>query len=153
MVRVRDGEGESTLRLQRTNASLAVAAVLALVGCGGSEDYANDPRPPTTINVGASILPEKVSVSPPSFGAGPVVFLIANLTDEAQRVTVETEALASGPGIKQTTSAINPGGTAQLKLDLKEGDYAVTVDGEGIKEAKVEVGGERESSQDELLQP
>lgn len=129
------------------------AVAFALAGCGAEKDYANDPRPPSPINVSASITDEKVTVSPAEFGAGPVTLLIANLTDETQQVTMETQDLADTAGIKQTSSDINPQGTASLKVDVPEGDYVVSVEAAGIKEARVTVGAERPSSQDQLLQP
>ncbi|MEA2124603.1 MAG: hypothetical protein QOI80_1385 [Solirubrobacteraceae bacterium] len=130
-----------------------MAAALVLAGCGSESDYANDPRPPTPINISASISPDKVTVSPQEFGAGPVTFLIANLTDDTQQVTVETQDLAQKAGIKQTSSLINPQGTATLKVDVKEGDYTVSVKSASIQEAHIKVGAERKSSQDQLLQP
>jgi hypothetical protein len=126
---------------------------LALASCGSEKDFANDPRPPTPINISASISDEKVTVSPADFGAGPVQFLIANLTDDPQTVTVETEDLSDTAGIKQQSSVINPQGTTTLKVDVKEGDYVVHVDHKSIREAHIKVGGERDSSQDQLLQP
>jgi hypothetical protein len=125
-----------------------------MAGCGDDKDFANDPRPPAPINVSAVVNDERVTVDPATFGGGPVVIRVANLTDETQKVTVETDQLgADSAGLKQTTSAINPQGTATLKLDMKEGTYTVSVDGSGIEGAKVRVSGERESSQDELLLP
>jgi hypothetical protein len=128
-------------------------AALALVSCGSSKDFANDPRPPTPINISAAISDEKVTVSPADFGAGPVTFLIANLTNDPQTVTVETRDLSEKTGMKQSSSVINPQGTATLKVDVKEGDYVVHVDHKSIHEAHIKVGSERNSSQDQLLQP
>ncbi len=127
--------------------------VLALAGCGADSDYANDPRPPTPITVSAAISPDKITVSPTSFGAGPVTFLIANLTGDTQQVTVETRDLSDKAGIKQSSSTINPQGTATLKVDIAEGDYVVHVKKSSIREAHLKVGAERASSQDQLLQP
>lgn len=126
---------------------------LALTSCGSESDYKNDPRPPTPISVSAAISDSKVTVSPAKFGAGPVTFLIANLTDDTQQVTVETRDLSDQAGIKQSSSVINPQGTATLKVDIKEGDYVVSVKENTIREARLTVGAERESSQDQLLQP
>ncbi len=126
---------------------------LALASCGSESDYANDPRPPTPISVSAAISPDKITVSPAKFGAGPVTFLIANLTDDTQQVTVETRDLSDTAGIKQSSSVINPQGTATLKVDIKEGDYVVSVEENSIRDARLTVGAERESSQDQLLQP
>lgn len=131
-----------------------IAGVVSVVGCGGEGGYANDPRPPTPINVTAAITPAKVTVSPPQIGAGPVVIIIANETGKAQRVTVETDVLgASSGGIRQSTAPINPQGTATLKLDLRTGRYIVAVADKSIGEARLNVGKPRPSSQDQLLQP
>ncbi len=136
----------------RTGTTAVLAAAL-LTGCGGGDDdYANNPRPPAPINVTAAITDRGITVSPPEFGAGPVVFIIANQTDEPTKVTLESDT-SSGPGIKQTTSPINPDGTASLKVDMKTGDYEVRVDGADIEAAALVVGAARESAQDELLQP
>ena len=131
-----------------------LAATLGVVGCGSESDYANEPRPPSPINVTAAITQEKVTVSPREFGAGPIVLIVANQTAEPQRVTLETDEIAGEQGgIKQSTAPINPDGTATLKVDVREGRYAVSVDGDGISAARVRVGPERESAQHELLQP
>jgi hypothetical protein len=139
--------------LPRTVTGL-LAATLALAGCGSDPDYANDPRPPSPINVTAAITPEKITVSPQKFGAGPIVLTIANETQEPQRVTLQTDEVAGTQGgIKQSTSPINPDGTATLKVDVREGDYEVATDGDGIAPAQVTVGKKRESAQNDLLQP
>ena len=131
-----------------------VAVAVAVAGCGGGSDYANDPRPATPINVTAAITDQKVTISPKDIGAGPVVIIIANETAKAHRITVETDELgASSGGIKQQTGPINPQGTGTLKLDMKTGSYRVSVDGGVISEAKLKVGKDRPSSQDQLLQP
>lgn len=135
----------------RTGTTAVLAAAL-LTGCGGGDDYANNPRPPAPINVTAAITDRGITVSPTEFGAGPVVFIIANQTDEATKVTLESDT-SSGPGIKQTTSPITPNGTATLKVDMKTGDYEVSVDGPDLDPASLTVGAERDSAQNELLQP
>ena len=130
----------------------AIAALLALTGCGGGKHYANDPRPPTTKQVSASILRGKVSVSPSSFGAGPISLTIANLTDASQRVSIAQRIngqLQGGP----ETSPINPHDTATLSADLDQGQYIVRVEGHGIKPAALTIGKPRASSQNDLLQP
>jgi hypothetical protein len=130
------------------------AATLALAACGSDPDYANEPRPPSPINITAAITPEKITVSPKQFGAGPIVLIISNQTQEPQRVTLETDEVAGEQGgIKQSTAPINPDGTATLKVDVREGDYEVSVEGGQIQAARVNVGAERESSQNDLLQP
>jgi hypothetical protein len=104
--------------------------------------------------VSAVVSDGRVTVDPATFGGGPVVIRVANLTDETQKVTVETDQLgADSAGLKQSTSAINPQGTATLKVEMTEGAYTVSTDGGSIEPAKVRVSGPRKSSQDELLLP
>jgi hypothetical protein len=130
-----------------------VALAIVIAGCGGGEDYANDPRPASPINVTAAITAHKVTVSPRNIGAGPVVIIVANETPKAHRLTVETDTLGSdSAGIRQQTSPINPQGTATLKIDMRSGRYKVDVDGD-IPGARLKVGKDRPSSQDALLQP
>jgi len=72
----------------------------------------------------------------------------------AQRVTLESAgATGSGPGIRQITAPINPQDTATLKVDVKPGSYSVHVGGDAIRAARLKVGPERESAQNDLLQP
>ena len=136
-------------------AALAVAAVLALGGCGSSSaDYKNDPRPPGPIVITGYISDQRVSVSPSSFGAGPVSLIVTNQTATAQRVTLESAGAAgTGPGIKQVTAPISPQDTATLKVDVKPGSYSVHVAGDAIRAARLKVGAQRASAQNDLLQP
>jgi hypothetical protein len=145
------------MQMRRTAAlaPLAVAGALALGGCGGSSaDYQNDPRPPGPIIVTGYIDDQRVSVSPGSFGAGPISLIVTNQTGASQRVTLESAgATGSGPGIKQVTAPISPQDTATLKVDVKPGRYSVHVGGDAIRAARLRVGPERASAQNDLLQP
>jgi hypothetical protein len=134
---------------------LIVAALAAFAaGCGGGADYANKPRPATPINVTAAIDDKGISISPKTFGAGPIVMIVSNQSGKAQTVTLETDELGgSQPGLKQSTDPIEPRGTATLKVDVREGDYSVSVKGNAIKPAAVTVGAKRKSAQDQLLEP
>jgi len=136
-------------------APLAVGAVLALGGCGSSSaDYKNDPRPPGPIIITGYIDDQRVSVSPRSLGAGPISLIVTNQTGAAQRVTLESaNAAGTGPGLKQVTAPISPRDTATLKADVKPGRYTVHVAGDGIRAARLQVGRERASAQNDLLQP
>ncbi|HEX8101174.1 MAG TPA: hypothetical protein VF533_01040 [Solirubrobacteraceae bacterium] len=144
-------------RIRRTRAAACLATATVLIaGCGGDDDYANKPRPPAPINVTASITDEKVSVSPRRFGAGPIVLIIANQSGQSQEVSLETDEPAgatSKPGIRQKTSPVNPRGTAELKVDVAEGTYKVSVSGGDVRPATMDVGEPRETAQNELLQP
>ena len=136
-------------------APLAVAGALALGGCGDSSaDYKNDPRPPGPIIITGYIDDQRVSVSPRTLGAGPISLIVTNQTGAAQRVTLESAgATGSGPGIRQVTAPISPQDTATLKVDVKPGSYSVHVGGDAIRAARLRVGPERESAQNDLLQP
>jgi hypothetical protein len=129
-------------------------ALVTLAGCGGGDDYANDPRPPAPINVTAAITDSKVSVSPQRFGAGPIVLIISNQSSSAQEVTFETDELGgSQPGRTFSTTPINPRGTATLKVEVRQGAWKLGTKRGGIRAAAVLVGKLRKSAQDELLQP
>ena len=138
------------LRTKLRNSALALAgvAVLGATGCGSSGHYKNELRPPAPIVLTAAISKDRVSVSPDKFGAGPVSLVITNLTDSAQSVTFE-----SGGKALQQTGPINPSDTATLKVDVPTGDVTVHVEGDGIKAAKLAVGPQRKSAQNDLLQP
>jgi hypothetical protein len=139
---------------RRAAATAAMVACALLAGCGGSgDDYANKPRPATPINVTAAISTKKISLSPKTFKAGPTVFVISNQSGTPQVVTLQTEELGgSQPGLKASTDPVAPGGTANLKVDVREGTYELSVK-KGPPPVTVEVKGKRKSAQDELLQP
>jgi hypothetical protein len=145
------------MQMRRTaaHASLAAAVVLAVVACGSnSADYKNDPRPPGPIVITGYISDQRVSVSPHSLGAGPISLIVTNQTGTAQRVTLESAGPAgSGPGIRQVTAPISPRDTATLKVDVKPGSYSVHVGADAIRAARLKVGPERKSAQNDLLQP
>ena len=129
-------------------------ALLTVAGCGGDEDYANNPRPPAPINVTAAITDSKVSVSPRRFGAGPTVLIISNQSSSAREVTFETDELGgSQPGRKFSTTPINPRGTATLKVEVRQGAWKLGTKKGSVRAAALSVGKLRKSAQDQLLQP
>jgi len=143
-----------TARLLSVTAA-ATMFVVPLLGCGSDSEHRNQPRPAAPIVVAASIGPERVSLSPSRFGAGPITLVVTNQTDRSQQITLETD---EGPGttktgIRQDTGPINPRDTASLKADVREGRYRVRVSGEGIRAARIQVAGKRKSAQNELLLP
>jgi hypothetical protein len=144
-------------RLSRLHAALGATALAAplVAGCGGSDTHANEERPPSPIVVTASISKDKVSVSPASFGAGPIRLIVTNQTDRSQQITLESaeDPGSSDAGIRQETGPINPRDTASLAATVTEGRYHVHVKGNDISSAKLDVGEQRESSQQDLLLP
>nr|MBA2517863.1 hypothetical protein [Solirubrobacterales bacterium] len=103
------------------------------------------------IVLSASIGKSQVNVSPKRFGAGPVHLVITNQTDAAQKITFQTAG--SVAGFTQQTGPINPKDTATLQAQLEPGKVTVKVQGEDIAAARLTVGPERKSAQDDLLQP
>jgi hypothetical protein len=135
-------------------AAVLTGAGAASAGCGAETEYANAPRPAAPINVTAAITDDRVRISPRTFGAGPIILIIANQSRRAQEFTLETAGgPGGGPGIRQTTSAVNPRGTAELKDDVEPGLYRLSVRDIDVRPAAIRVGGPRPSAQDELLQP
>jgi hypothetical protein len=132
---------------------LAAAVCCGISACGGGSDYVNKPRPASPINITAAISTKKVSISPKTFGAGPIVVIISNQTKNPQTVTVQTQELGgSKPGIRESSSPIAPNGTGTMKVNVREGQYEVSAKG-GVAPASVKVGSARASAQDQLLQP
>jgi hypothetical protein len=138
--------------MTRTGAMAALAVVL-LAGCGNGDDRASDP-PLGAIVLTASISERRVSISPHSFGAGPISLIITNQTRAAQRLTLESAGpVGSSPGLRQETAPISPRDTATLKADVVPGRYTVHVGADGIAGAALLVGPQRMSAQKDLLQP
>ena len=142
---------------QAAVAACAITAAFALASCGDEHKAAdNTERPPTPIVVSASIDDNSVAVSPKKLGAGPITLIISNQSSASQRVTLETDSEPgdSGPGRKAIeTGPINPRETASVKGLVTEGTYALRVGGDDVKAAKLTVGKERPSAQNDLLQP
>jgi len=129
-----------------------VATLVA--GCGGGTSYKNNARPPAPLNITASVSDAGIAVSPTSFGAGPIVLIVTNQTGASQEITFESNELgASKPGVTQTTEPINPRGTGQLQVNVTEGRYRVRAANADIAPASITVGPERQSAQNQLLQP
>ena len=129
-------------------------AVVALAACGSDDERQNELRPPAPINVTAAIDDQRVRISPRSFGAGPVVFVISNQSGVPQEVTLETDEInGSTGGIRRTSAPIIARGTGTMKVDVPEGTYRLSTSADGIRPAAIEVAAQRPSSQNQLLLP
>jgi hypothetical protein len=136
----------------------------AIAGCGSSTHFANQPSPPVPINLTVYINDQRVSVSPGSVGAGPVVLIVTNQSSKAQSLTVLPAGTSAGQPLADT-GPINPQATAQVTVNLNTpGSYSVgtTPDASteaaaslptGIRPALVHVGRPRPSGSNTLLQP
>jgi hypothetical protein len=123
-------------------------SALAATGCGGSDERDSRPRPPAPIEVSVEIGEQKVSADPAKLGAGPIVLLASNQSGASHQLTID------GPRLRQSVGPINPQDTATLKVTVRPGDYTVAADGTAaVRPAKLTVGPERPSAQNELLQP
>lgn len=136
------------------SATMLVLAGL-VAGCGSSDDYANADRPPAPVSIAIAVTQTRVQVSPSRVGAGPVVLLIANESDRSRDVTLTAPVGSSSSCVADDTSSgpINPQGAARMQLRFVQGTCEVGVaDGE-LPPARLVVGAERASAQQDLLQP
>jgi hypothetical protein len=135
----------------RTAALLAMGATIA-AGCGGGSKFKNDPRPPAPIQLTGVITDKGVTVSPDQVGAGPIILLISNQTQQSLTLTLD------GGDTKDTVGPINPLDTARLQQELQEGDYTVKAGSaqamkRELEPATLKVGEPRDDSSDQLLLP
>jgi hypothetical protein len=129
-------------------AAISLSVLAALTGCGSTQQRENKPRPPAPINIAVVLGDNKIDASPKKFGAGPVVFQIANEASVSHTLTVD------GPQVKQSVGPINPDDTATLKVSLRPGEQTLAVDGAGaVEPAVLAVGPPRPGAENELLQP
>ncbi len=135
--------------------SLLFGGVLACAPTAcGQEEFANEPRPPVPLQLSGVITQREVEVSPARVGAGPIIVIVANQTDESHTVTLEGERL------REMVGPINPGDTATIQATLTEGEYEVKAGSERavepsaqIRPAELVIAGARPTSEDELLLP
>jgi hypothetical protein len=135
-------------------AALLVGALcmLAIAACGDDDDFENEPRPPAPIQLSGVITGSKVSVQPAKVGAGPVVLIVSNQTEEAHTITLD------GPSGTDEVGPINPLDTGRIQHDLEQGSYEIRAGSERatpeeIAPAKLTVGPKRPSSSNSVLLP
>jgi hypothetical protein len=127
----------------------ALGAAFAVGGCG-EDDFENEPRPASPIELTALIDEERIKVSPSkadAVGAGLVNFTISNQSEDPAALVLE------GP-TDDASDEIQPGGVGNLKTELEEGDYVVSAgESSDAREGSLGVGPPRPSSQNDLLRP
>jgi hypothetical protein len=139
------------------------AVAVAASGCGSSKTFANKPRPAAPINLTVYINDSRVSVSPASVGAGPIVFIVTNQARHAESLQIQPQGGSSSTPLADT-GPINSQATAQVKVGLPEGDYNIGIAssdpsqagqaiGTGIRPARLHIGPPRPSGNNLLLQP
>jgi hypothetical protein len=148
--------------MRRTAFALLATVGFVIAGCGGGTKFANKPRPATPVDLTVYINSQRVSVSPASIGAGPVIFIVTNQANKTESLTVQ-KAGNSGSTLA-TTGPINPQETAQVTIDFASGVYTVSTGKSGstdatvagassIQPATLHIGKPRPSASNALLQP
>ncbi len=140
------------------------ALLIALTGCGSTGgSFANKPRPATPVNLTVYINSARVSVSPASVGAGPVVFIVTNQASKTESISISPALAGSAP--VASTGPINPQATATVTVDFQNpGDYLIDTSNAGssqasqatastIQPARLHVGRPRPNGSNALLQP
>jgi len=130
----------------------ALACCALLLSACGEEDFKNDPRPATAVNLTGVIQPKGLTISPNGRGAGPFLITVSNQTDDAHTVTLE------GDSVEETVGPIQPQDTATIQRTLEPGTYEVRAGSERavareIPPFELTVGKARKSSANELLLP
>jgi hypothetical protein len=148
-----------TMRIRIALGSVIVGLAVSACGSAGSP-AASRPAPPQPIVVSAYVNAVQVRVSPSHLGAGPVLLTVTNQSRHAVALVV-----VHSSRVLARTAPINPQGVTQLKVDLAQGDYALSADAAGrrtdaqrtlrwrIAEARLRVGRTRASGGANLLQP
>ncbi len=130
---------------RRCAAALIVLTAAGVAGCG-SEDFPNNPRPPSAVELSARIDDGGVTVAPNKIGAGIAVVTVSNQSSD------DVSLDFSGPS-RAATNEISSGGVGTLRLNLEQGKYSVEPSVDGIPAGKLDVGAERSSAQNDLLLP
>lgn len=139
----------------------ALLLATTLAGCGGASHFANRSRPAVPVNVSVYINDQRVSVSPDTVSPGPITITITNQSSAAEPLEV---APAGGSGADATTGPISPQANDQMTVDLRSGQYTIGVGPNsstqagaatptGILPGVLMVGGQRQTSNEQLLQP
>ena len=149
---------------QATTGMLLIAGV-ALAGCGsGNGHFANKPRPASPVNLTVYINDQRVSVSPSSIGAGPVVFIVTNQASNSESLTILPAGVSAAQPLADT-GPISPQATAQVTVNFSSpGNFLVTSTSgaatqasaalpAGIQPALLHIGKPRPSASNQLLSP
>ena len=132
-------------------AALLATAAMTATGCGGGK-FENKPRPPAPVQLTGVITDKGVTISPNKVGAGPVIVLISNQTQQTHTITLE------GTSTRDTVGPINPLDTAKLQQTLRQGDYTVRAGSSKavtreLKAGTLTVGPPRKDSSDQVQLP
>ena len=117
-------------------------------------------HPPTPVPLSVYVNDSRISVSPSSVGAGPVVFTVTNQASKAESLAISR---SGGTAAIARTAPINPEGTTQVSVNFRPGLYTIKTARAGteaqlternsIRSALIRIGRKRPSSTNQLLQP
>jgi hypothetical protein len=132
--------------------SILLAGSVVIAGCGGGSHFKDKPRPPVPVQLTGVVTDRGVQISPRRVGAGPVILIISNQTQDAHTITLE------GNGRTDTVGPVNPLGTGKLQATLTRGNYTVKAGSrqatsQQIPSGTVTVTRERQSSSGNLELP
>ena len=139
--------------------AMAVTALLvSACGSTGGKSAAML-RPASPVNLSVYVSDSRISVSPTSVGAGPVVFVVTNQSGHSEAL-----AVSDGSRTLASTAPINPQGTTQVTVNLTSGTYTVATAAHGANDAqrsvqssvaaaRFHVGRPRPNSSNQVLQP
>jgi len=135
--------------------ALLALAALTIAGCGTKERTANELRPPLPIQLNASLMAKKISLSPNQIGWGPITLIVSNLTSSDQRITFGANSPSGSTDLRidSQSATIAPNNTASMKANLSDGTYSLSVENDVIPAALLNVSGERPSAQNDLMLP
>ena len=148
--------------MRKTTIGMLVAATVAISGCGGGSGVSpTASRPPAPVNLTVYVNNSRVSVSPTSVGAGPVVFIVTNQANRSEALAISS---ANGSSTLASTAPINPQATTQVSVDFKPGNYTIATAPHGstdaslagptsVAAASIHIGPERPSANGSLLGP
>jgi hypothetical protein len=123
---------------------------------------AEQPRPPAPIDLSVYIADARLSISPPSVGAGPVILVVTNQASQTESLSITPAGSGSALAL---IGPVSPQATAQMQVDLDSpGEYTVAsaatgntdaglATASGVVSAALHVGVTRRSASGALLQP
>ena len=86
----------------------------------------------TPIGLSVYVNDSRISVSPSSVGAGPVVFTVTNQATTAEALAISRPGAATAIA---RTAPINPDGTTQVSVDFRPGVYTIATARGGTRRA------------------
>jgi hypothetical protein len=138
-----------------------VGTCLLITACGSSGGRSPTKlRPPSPVNLSVFVNDSRISVSPRSVGAGPVVFIVTNRASKAESLAISKSGATSPLA---STAPINPQGTTQVSVNFQPGQYTIATAPHGneaqltepgsVRSASIHIGRERPSASNQLLAP